>query len=509
MISVSHKNKTWDIVIVGTGMGGGTLGYELARSGYEVLFIEKGNVERPCRLTHERPHTNTKEKSLFLQGRHWENIFFSDKVSTDIFVPHLGSGIGGSSALYGMALERFLPSDFTPKKNFLNTRLSTIPEEWPITYDEMVPWYLKAEKLYGVRGTSDPIQKTYSSFTSHGEPEPLSKANKWLFDHLTMNRLNPYQIHLAYDNISNCPQCQDHLCKFGCKNDAAKVCIKPAINNYSAEIIGRCEGKHLGIENNKAKRLICNLDGKTISIKAKLFVVACGALETPILLHNTDCLLKNTPINNSGMLGKNLMRHLIVLFSVNSPESDVGSQVKQISLNDFYTFEGERYGNLQSLGSHPPISQIAHLGFNRSFLKNNNPLIFLNQIVQYGFNKYILGNNNSLILAAIIEDQPYLYNSVSSTKNNKARWKLNYSVSKADNTRVQRMIYQVKKTLPHNTQVIDFSNNHRMLAHICGTCRFGKDSETSILNKNNRIHNLDNVFVVDSSFFPSSSGTNP
>ena len=162
------ERVVWDVIVVGTGMGGGMLGYRLARSGRRVLFVEKGRSTLPGvpgtirsampELAEPRAARSAAAyyDALARAGRSTDEIEDISGRFAKRFVPFIGSGTGGSSALYGMVCERFFARDFTPRQNFCDPGDSTVPDAWPVSYDEMRPWYTEAEKLLGVRGQPDP-----------------------------------------------------------------------------------------------------------------------------------------------------------------------------------------------------------------------------------------------------------------------------------------------------------------------------------------------------------------
>ena len=158
-LSTREEHVEWDVIVVGTGMGGGTLGYRLAQSGRKVLFVEKGismvpgtpgTIRSAMPEVAEPRATRSAEAyydALARAGRSTDEIEDISGRFPKRFVPFIGSGTGGSSALYGMVCERFFVRDFTPRENFRDPGDSTVPEAWPISYDQMAPWYAEAEKL--------------------------------------------------------------------------------------------------------------------------------------------------------------------------------------------------------------------------------------------------------------------------------------------------------------------------------------------------------------------------
>ena len=148
-------------------------------------------------------------------------------------MPFIGSGTGGSSALYGMVCERFFARDFTPRQNFRDPGDSTVPEAWPVTYDQMRPWYAEAEKLFGVRGQPDPLRPEAAEVGLPAAP-PFSADNQPLVDYLAGRGLHPYHLPMACDYTDGCTTCQTYLCPQSCKNDAARNGVLPAITEHGA-----------------------------------------------------------------------------------------------------------------------------------------------------------------------------------------------------------------------------------------------------------------------------------
>jgi choline dehydrogenase-like flavoprotein len=189
------ERVVWDVIVVGTGMGGGMSGYHLARSGRRVLFVEKGRSTLPGvpgTIRSVIPELAEPQSARSAQA-YYDALARAGRSTDEIedisgrfprrFVPFIGSGTGGSSALYGMVCERFFVDDFTPRQNFRDPGESTVPEAWPITYDQMRPWYAEAEKLLGVRGQPDPLRPEAAEVGLPPAP-PFSTDNQPLVNYL-------------------------------------------------------------------------------------------------------------------------------------------------------------------------------------------------------------------------------------------------------------------------------------------------------------------------------------
>ncbi|MDA2895528.1 GMC family oxidoreductase N-terminal domain-containing protein, partial [Mycolicibacterium sp. BiH015] len=202
------------------------------------------------------------------------------------FVPFIGSGTGGSSALYGMVCERFFVQDFTPRQNFVDPGDSSVPEAWPVSYEQMAPWYAEAEQLLGVRGQPDPLRPE-SAWVSLPAAPPFSRDNQPLVDYLTGRGLHPYHLPMACDYTDDCTTCQTYLCGRSCKNDAARNCVQPAVKEHGAGLLAGCRVVGLEADRRRVQRVICEYRGERLALQGSVVVLAAGALATPVLLLNS------------------------------------------------------------------------------------------------------------------------------------------------------------------------------------------------------------------------------
>ena len=313
----------WDVIVVGTGMGGGMLGYALARAGRRVLFVEKGRSTlpgTPGTIRAAMPElaepqaarsADTYYDALARAGRTTDEIEDISGRFPKRFVPFIGAGTGGSSALYGMVCERFFAQDFTPRQNFRDPGQSTVPEAWPITYEQLAPWYTQAEKLLGVRGAPDPLRPEATHVGLPPAP-PFSVDNQPLVNYLTGRGLHPYHLPMACDYTDGCVTCQGHLCPKSCKGDAARNGVLPALTEHGAHLIDECRVLRLEADDTHVQQVIAQHHDDMLALKAKVVVLAAGALATPLLLLNSRCgQWPRGLANGSDFVGRNLMRHLM------------------------------------------------------------------------------------------------------------------------------------------------------------------------------------------------------
>ncbi len=509
----------WDVVVVGTGMGGGMLGYQLARSGRKVLFVEKGRSTLPGtpgtiraavpELAEPRAYRSaeTYYDALARAGRCTDEIEDISGRFPKRFVPFIGSGTGGSSALYGMVCERFFAGDFTPRQNFRDPGDSTVPDAWPVSYDEMAPWYAQAEKLLGVRGAPDPLRPEAAGIDLPAAP-PFSLDNQPLVNYLAGRGLHPYHLPMACDYTEGCATCQTFLCSQPCKNDAARNGVLPAVIEYGAHLLAECRVVRLEADRTRVQQVICQHRSDMLALRAKVVVLAAGALATPVLLLNSRSgEWPRGLANGSDWVGRNLMRHLLEPIEVwPQPERKITAANKEIGLNDFYFWEGQKYGTVQSFGAIPPVEWAT----NRPG-RLGKALRLMSPVVRGIYERIVSGG---LVLAAMMEDLPYLDNRVlpydRPSVDNRQRLRLQYRLHASEIERRAVFLRLLKEVLqPFRTLTLGSGKENANLGHVCGTCRFGTDPKTSVLDPQNRAHEVDNLYVVDTSFFPSSAGLNP
>lgn len=510
----------WDLAIVGTGMGGATLGYALAQAGRRVLFIEKGpsflnpgndairglTPEEVCDLG--RLSESERSRLLARACRSSDVVTDASGDKPKRFVPEIGNGTGGSTALFGMVMERMFPVDFSPRQHHRDAADSTLPESWPIRYEDLEPYYASAERLFRVRGTADPLRAAGDS-SALMAPPPLTSANAELFEFLQGRGLHPYQLHLACEHLPECQTCQGFLCPRACKNDAGRICLEPAIREFAATLVSGCTVLRIEAGPTAVERLICRWQGETVAIRARHVALAAGGLATPVLLLNSRSEhWPNGLANESDLVGRNLMRHCIdmIVLRPRKLAQPIRGQTKELSFNDYYLRDGRKYGSVQSIGGLPPfLHYLGKLGPELRFFRYLRPL--LGPLWDWQRSRVI-------VLASILEDPSYFDNRVlpgdRPTTDGSQSMTLHYQLRQRERDRLKAYGRELKELFkPYRPFTLSVAHDNKVIAHVCGTCRFGDDRRTSVLDRDCRAHGLDNLYVVDASFFPSSAGINP
>ena len=508
------ETHNWDAIVIGTGIGGSTLGWALARAGLRVLFLEKGRSHLHHAdafrgdyadrfLSADEGPALSSPDVLRRSGRAWQDIVDSSYPKPRRFVPFLGCGIGGSSALYGMACERFFPEDFRPT--------------WPVSYQQMQPYYEAAERLYGVCGGTDPLRENHhGSDPRPNNLPPLNAPHQKLLSFLKSSDLHPYRLPLACNYKKGDERAQGYLDNQGSKNEAGTVCLNPALDTHGAQLLDECEVMRLETDQNVVREIVCLHRGRLLTLRSNLVILAAGALASPaILLKSSSPHWPRGLANRSDQVGRNLMRHYVDLYVLKGLERSENNFAKQLAFNDYYSIEGKRFGTVQSFGALPPADILARemreelqsqgrrfsaamLGLGRS-------------IVQRTLKRLLQGRT---ILASVMEDRPHSENRVrplaENGDKNQSNIEITYRIRSSEADRIKFMRRRMLRLLkPLRPMLIKQAENNQRMAHICGTCRFGEDPKTSVLNADNRAHDVENLYVVDTSFFPTSTGMNP
>lgn len=455
----------WDVVIVGSGIGGSVTACSLAEQGYKVLILEKGSMTHPL-------------GSLPI----WKEAIQDHKTGYT-GIPFLGECVGGSSRLFGMVMESLEPSDFINQGG-----------GWPSSFQEWSTWAHLAERLFSVKEA------------------PAVLEFNGLYKQMKSQGLETKPLRLAFQPDSNCQYCQSDLCKTSCKVDAWTGPLTRALRSGNAHLVTEIEVKSLIHRGGRVIRIECQKypGGPTISISGKQFVLAAGALKTPLILKRSSSVNQQFAFEKLKATGSYFMRHLIDLYilcwpdwkSLSLTQKKMLSQIKAWGSDSLYQKNHFKLGTLQSFGSLPNFEYIW------PDVKRNQPWIrytpFLKplarQVVEYIF--------QHPTAASIVEDSPNVMNRIEEGAHGELN--LFYKMSEEDQIKIDYMRRLVSKALGPMLLRQEFSaeNNFR-LAHACGTCRMGTDLNTSVTNYFGQVHQSENLWIADSSVFPSSTGKNP
>ncbi len=464
------QDVIWDVVVIGTGAGGGPAGLNLARLGKSVLFLERGSLSDPQQLHPIAGKVDT-----------------GDFPYVDAPCFRMGSGIGGSTALFGMAMDRFRPVDFTPHRFAHLAPDATLPEAWPIQYEDLDPYYLEAERLFRIRGAIDPLTPIRGGLL---DPLAPSGTEEHVTGALSRSGLHPYSLHYAREQLPGCDACLLQPCARSCRNDVGRMCVLPALEHHGAHILPDCVALKLETRGHSVHQVLCRWNGRPLAVRGRTFILALNALFTPaLLLRSANDTFPDGVGNSSGMVGRNLMAHVSDYLAVRF--DGVGGQVNDklhngISLNDFYFRDGMKLGNIH-----------AHSMDVSFFLERMELASRLDE------------TPGTALFFTILEDFPYAQNRVTPKAGADEGCDWEYRYPDELRQRATMLLTSFASALPGCEVTVRQPSGMLNGSHACGTCRFGDDPRTNVLDRNNRMHDLDNVYVLDASFFPSSGGISP
>jgi choline dehydrogenase-like flavoprotein len=489
LIDASRK---WDAIVVGSGMGGATVAYALALRGLEVLVLEKG---RRVSAAADQEQGVAPEERL---ARGWWPMPISERRSdgtySSVFAP-VGCAVGGSSIHYAAALERMAATDFQ------QPGLSARPlPAWPVTYDEFLPHYQAAEELYRVQLSTDAAMGR------------MSEWNRALMERLRRNGLQPEALHVAIRYDERCEECIGRVCPRNCKADALSACLEEALRRRNCQLLQNCDVQSVEASEGSVQGVRAVCDGKEIMIQGRTVVLSAGAFRSPlILLRSVSPAWPAGLANRLDQVGRNLTFHTSDLFALWAPRrfDRRGRQKKAVSVRDFYVVEGERLGYVQSMGIDIGRGAIAlHLkNVMRRHGVTNERLLSLLAKVPSHVGAALLGNAG--LFAAMTEDDPDPNNRVTVDPEQPDGARFTYTITddlrrRADALRDKFAAAIRPWRMARLSTALEMNQGHP-----CGTCRFGDDPRSSVLDRDCRAHGLSNLFVVDAAFMPRSGAVNP
>ena len=486
MARVQHA----DVVIVGSGMGGGTLAWALRDSGARVLLIERGD------FLPSEPE-NWSAQAVFGEKRYKAKEQWCD-ASGGWFSPGVHYFVGGNTKVYGAALPRLRQEDFGEIQH-----AGGVSPAWPISYDDLAPYYDRAEQLFWVHGEAgaDPTDPPRSGPFPF-PPMPPDPYMAELAERFREQGLHPAPLPIGLDyrpggRCIRCGTCDAFPCRVMAKGDADVCAVRPALDSPNVEIwteslVTRITTDLSGL---RATGVEVDRGGDRVQVEADYVVAACGAVNSAaLLLRSATNGHPHGLANNSGLVGRNYMVHTnSVLVAINPRRPNPTVFQKTISVNDFY-----------------------RAGVNPEFpfpMGNLQPVGKLQGAMMRGAAPHVpdwslrAAARRSVDWWVMSEDLPDPANRVTldSSGNIVIHWRANNLAAH------DQLVGHAKEMLRRAGYPVLLSRRMGIEtnSHQCGTLRFGRDPGQSVLDPFCRAHDLDNLYVVDASFFASSAAVNP
>lgn len=481
-------SERFDIVIVGSGAGGGTLAQALAPTSARILVIERGN------FIPDEPE-NWSPAAVWKDLRYRTDERWLDAAGQP-FVPYMHYCVGGNSKFWGSVLFRLRREDFGAMEH-----PGGWSPAWPIDYDVLAPYYEQAEALYHVHGEAgdDPTEPTRHTYPLAAIPhapviDDLAARLRRLGYHpsaLPLGLIRPGEP----GGCRLCATCNSFPCRIRAKSDAEVCAVRPALDwpNVTLWTNARVERLVTDASGRRVEAVEVVRDGKRERVSAGLFSVSCGAVNSAALLlrsaqgpHHSRGLA-----NGSGLVGRRYMAHLATMMAGFRLAKNPTVFQKTLAINDFY---------LPGAKTPVPLGQIQTQGRTHGIMaKAVVPWVPLWA--------YDLAVERGVDWLAMSEDLPNPDNRVTVEGDGQIRLAYTPNNVKAHRLLVKKLRHLLK-ALGFRV-VIAFSHGARNTTHQCGTLVFGTDPQTSVLDPWCRSHEVENLFVVDASFFPSSAAVNP
>jgi choline dehydrogenase-like flavoprotein len=495
----------FDVIIVGTGAGGGTLAHTLAPTGKRILLLERGTY-----LPREMDDWNP--KPVFVDGKYISADTWYDGDGTP-FQPQVHYFVGGATKMYGAALYRLRPEDFGEIQH-----VDGVSPAWPVSYADFEPWYTRAEWLYQVHGahgedpTEGPSSRQYPWPAVSHEPRIQQ-----ISDTLVQAGYDPFHAPCGIlldeadrpaSTCIRCATCDGYPCLVHAKSDAEIIAVRPVLGLPNVTLMVNSEVVRL--ETDPSGRTVAGVvvdhggDGKEDVYTGDIVVLAAGAANTArILLRSASDTHPAGLANGSDQVGRNYMFHNSKAIAGFGAEPNDTVFQKTLGLNDFYLAgDGRQWplGNVQMLGKS-----------NEGAMKGEEP--HLTKLVP-GWSLEEAARH-AVDFWLTTEDLPRPGNRVTIDRDGA----IHLSYADSNQAEAAGLYEEFRKVLNH----IGLARHHVLhknfymsmniplagCAHQAGTCRFGADPATSVVDLNCKAHELDNLYVADTSIFPSIGAVNP
>jgi choline dehydrogenase-like flavoprotein len=489
----------YDVIVIGSGAGGGTLAYRLAPTGLRVLVLERGDYVK-------REPENWDSREVFTKARYKTKEKWIDRDGQQ-FHPGQHYYVGGQTKFYGAILFRLRETDFGEVRH-----AGGVSPAWPLSYEDFEPYYSLAEQLYHVHGTAgeDPTEPWRS------EPFPYPAVShepriERLHDDLERVGLHPFHLPVGVmldesnPERSPCIRCaklDGFPCMVEAKADAHVCAIRPALRHENVTLLrnARVERLETDASGRTVTGVVVDRDGVPERYGANVVVVSCGAVNSAaLLLRSANDRHPHGLANSSGVVGRHYMAHINSALVAVSKDPNPTRFQKTLGVNDYYHGSDDwdfPLGHIQMLGKS-----------DREVIREGAPAPAPGFVLDYVA-------NHAVDFWLTSEDLPNPENRV--TVDRRGRIHVSYTDSNLEGHR--RLIAKLKGLLTHlgchptlipNQLIRDGRIPLAGVAHQCGTVRFGTHPETSALDIDCKAHDLDNLYVVDTSFFPSASAVNP
>jgi len=476
-------NAHYDIVIIGTGAGGGTIARALGDTGARMLVLERGDFV-------PQEDENWSPEAVWKHLRYQTRERWLDSNGRE-FRPYTHYNVGGNTKFWGSVLYRLRREDFQAVEH-----ADGVSPAWPIDYDTLEPYYDRAEQMYDVHGAAglDPTEPPRGPFP-YG-PVPHADGMAKIVERLRTFGLHPSPLPLGLrDGCILCNTCNSFACRLHAKSEADVCGIRPIMTRSNVTLWTNACARRLIADSRGGKvgSVEVERNGEVVTVTGSTFIVACGAVNSAaLLLRSAGGRHPSGLANSSGLVGRRYMAHLATMMQAFHPfQKNSTIFQKTVAINDFY---------LRGPDTRFPLGQIQSQGRTHGVMAQT----VVPWIPLWAYEAWVARGVDWL---AVSEDLPDEHNRV--TVDSGGRIRLHY---RANNVAPHRMLVRETERILRRLGywlVMKHSHGARNTTHQCGTVVFGADPRSSVLDPFCRAHDVENLFVVDASFFPSSAAVNP
>jgi len=491
-------NESFDVIIIGSGAGGGTMAYALAATGARILIVERGDFV-------PQEDENWSAQAVWKDLRYRTREQWLDELGRE-FQPYTHYNVGGNTKFWGSVLYRLRREDFQEM-----VHADGVSPAWPIDYETLAPYYDRAEQLYKVRGAvgDDPTEPPRGAYPY--PPVPHAAGMAGVAARLRAMGLHPSHLPLGILNPGDengcrlCNTCNSFVCRIHAKSDADIIAVRPATSYPNVTLWTNAVARRIlpDPSGRRIETVEIERQGVVERVPAQTIVVSCGAINSAALLLRSACDPHPDGVaNSSGLVGRRYMAHLATMLEGVHWRKNHDEFQKTLAINDFYLAGRHKYplGQIQSQGrTHAVMAKVTGDTWSYKGLE-------MRHIPLWAYQEWVSRATDWL---AMTEDLPDPANRVRVAADGRIvlEWRPNNLKPHAelvDELRgiLGRLGYWSPKMFAH-------SAGAKNTTHQCGTLVFGTDPRSSVLDPFCRAHDVENLFVVDASFFPSSGAVNP
>lgn len=500
-------SEHYDVIIVGSGAGGGTLAQRLAPTGKKILILERGE-HLP------REAENWDPKSVFIDKKYRTKEQWLDRHGKP-FVPNTHYWVGGNTSFYGAALMRLRQGDFHETRH-----AGGISPEWPIKLEDLAPYYDEAERLWRVHGQRGVDPTEVGNEPPYAYPAVRDDPGIGrLREHLRGQGWRPFALPLGVDldqedpvrsPCIKCRTCGGYPCLVKAKSDARSLAIEPLMDQPNVTLltgrkVSRLEADATG---KSVKAVVCQGPDGEERWSGDLVVLAAGAVNTAvILLASASPAHPNGLANGSDQVGRNYAFHtLTAMVSLTLAPVDTVFP-KTLAVNDFY-WKDPRGGFDHPMGHIQMLEYMSGKTLEGQVSDWLPPMLVPDAIMNAMAHRL-------LSFLVISEDLPDPDNRVRLSGDGRIHLDYVHNNLEGHERLVKTLDRALEGFVDHRHPI---SQHHFDLgsllplygtAHQVGTTRFGHDPASSVLDTHCKAHEVDNLYVVDSSFFVTSAAVNP